>query len=156
VPDLEIRSVPFLDATAQALVVRALAELAERYESDSGDDSPLDPTEFDRPDGDFLVGRLDGDPVACAGWRSHGGDGGAAELKRMYTAPEGRGRGVARAMLAAVEESARRAGRKRLILECGSKQPEAIALYESSGYERIPDFGFYRGYDGVRSYGRDL
>ena len=153
--DLEIRSVPYLDETAQALVARTLADLGERYDS-SGDDTPVDPAEFDPPDGDFLVAFLDGVPVACAGWRSHGGDGVVAELKRMYTAPEARGRGVARTMLRAVEDAARKAGRKRLILECGSKQPEAIALYESSGYARIPDFGFYREYEGVRSYSREL
>lgn len=153
--DLEIRSVPYLDETAQALVARTLADLGERYES-SGDDTPVDPSEFDPPDGDFLVGYLDGVPVACAGWRSHGGDEVVAELKRMFTAPEARGRGTARAMLRAVEDAARKAGRKRMILECGSKQPEAIALYESSGYERIPDFGYYRGYEGVRSYGKSL
>jgi hypothetical protein len=43
-----------------------------------------------------------------------------------------------------------------MILECGYRQPEAIALYESSGYERIEDFGHYRHYEGVRSYGKDL
>jgi GNAT superfamily N-acetyltransferase len=155
VADLDIRSVPYLDETAQALVRRTLADLGARYDS-SGDDTPLEPSEFDPPDGDFLVGFLDGAPVACAGWRSHDPGGEVAELKRMFTAPEVRGRGVARAMLAAVEAAARDAGRKRLILECGSKQPEAIALYESSGYARIPDFGYYREYDGVRSYGREL
>ena len=154
--DLDIRSVPYLDETAQSLVKRTLADLGERYGGGSGDDTPLDPAEFDPPGGDFLVGYLDGEPVACAGWRSHGDDGQIAELKRMYTGPEARGRGVARAILAAVEESARRGGRRRLILECGSKQPEAVALYESSGYVRISDFGYYRQYAGVRSYGRDL
>lgn len=151
--DLDIRSVPYLDETAQSLVKRTLADLGERYGGGSGDDTPLDPAEFDPPGGDFLVGYLDGEAVACAGWRSHDDD---AELKRMYTGPEARGRGVARAMLAAVEESARRGGRERLILECGSKQPEAIRLYESSGYVRIPDFGYYRQHAGVRSYSRDL
>ncbi|HEX6969171.1 MAG TPA: GNAT family N-acetyltransferase, partial [Micromonosporaceae bacterium] len=70
--------------------------------------------------------------------------------------PKMRGRGVARAVLAAVEQSARDHGRKRLILECGDKQPEAIAMYEKCGYQRIEDFGFYRGSPSVRSYGRDL
>ena len=67
----------------------------------------------------------------------------------MYTAPTARGRGVARRMLAAVEESARAHGRRRMILETGDKQPEAIALYNSSGYERIDNFGYYRDEPGV-------
>ncbi len=43
-----------------------------------------------------------------------------------------------------------------MILECGSEQPEAVALYESRGYQRIEDFGFYRDAPGVLSFGRDL
>lgn len=74
----------------------------------------------------------------------------------MYTAPAARGRGVARAVLAAVEHSARDQGRKRMILECGDKQPEAIAMYTSAGYERIPNFGFYQDAPGCLSYGRPL
>jgi ribosomal protein S18 acetylase RimI-like enzyme len=74
----------------------------------------------------------------------------------MYTAPAARGRGVARRMLAAIEESARNSGRKRVILETGDKQPEAIALYESAGYQRIEDFGFYKDHAGVLSYARLL
>ena len=116
--------------------------------------STVEPTEFVPPHGEFLVAHLDGVPVGCGGWRSHGDD--TAELKRMYTAPDVRGRGVARALLAAVEESARRHGRKRVILECGDRQPEAIGLYTSSGYERIPNFGYYADAPGCLSYGRAL
>jgi GNAT superfamily N-acetyltransferase len=153
VPDLEIRVLPYLDADAQRMVKATLADLGARYGS-SGDDTPVDPTEFDPPDGAFLVAYLDGVPVGAGGWRSHGE--GTAELKRMYTDPGVRKRGVARAVLAAIEESARAAGRTRMILECGWKQPEAIAFYQANGYERIPDFGFYKDATGVRSFGRDL
>jgi GNAT superfamily N-acetyltransferase len=155
VSDLEIRTVPFLDPDAQRLITAVLADLGARYGS-SGDDTPVDPAEFDPPDGAFLVVYLDGAPVGCAGWRSHGDGGRTAELKRMYTDPAVRNRGVARAVLAAVEESARASGRTRMILECGAKQPEAIAFYQANGYERIPDFGYYKDAPGVRSFGRDL
>jgi len=63
---------------------------------------------------------------------------------------------VARRILAAIEESARERGRKRVILETGDRQPEAIALYLRSGYERIEDFGYYKGEEGVLSYARTL
>ena len=63
---------------------------------------------------------------------------------------------MAAALLAAVEEAAREQGRVEMILECGDEQPEAVALYEKSGYERIDDFGFYRDAPGVLSFGRDL
>jgi GNAT superfamily N-acetyltransferase len=92
------------------------------------------------PDGCFLVAYLDGVAVACAGWRNHGPD---AELKRMFVAPVARGRGLARAVLEVVEQTARAAGRRRVILETGDKQPEAIALYRSAGYTDIPNFGYY-------------
>lgn len=108
------------------------------------------------PSGAFLVAYLAGGPVGCAGWRSSGDAGETAELKRMYVSPTARGRGVARAVLAAVERSAREYGRRRLILECGDRQPEAIGLYRSAGYEQIENFGFYRNEPGVLSFGRAL
>lgn len=155
VEHLEIRQLPFTAPESVGLVTDLLTDLGARYNS-SGDDTPVDAREFDSPNGAFLVAFLDGAPVGCAGWRSHGTDGEEAELKRMYTAPAGRRRGVARAVLRAVEDSAREQGRKRLILECGVKQPEAIAFYTANGYERIPDFGYYKGYPDVRSFGRTL
>ncbi len=98
----------------------------------------------------------DGTAVGCVGWRSHEDADEIAELKRMYVAPAARGTGVAAALLTAAEDSAREQGRVQMILECGEKQPEAVALYEKSGYTRIADFGFYRDAPGVLSYGRDL
>ncbi|SDY55480.1 Ribosomal protein S18 acetylase RimI [Micromonospora pattaloongensis] len=153
--DIEIRAVRFDSPVAQRLVTAALAELGERY-GGSGDDTPVDPADFEPPAGTFLVAYLGGEPVGCAGWRSHGDAGEAAELKRMYTAPAARGRGVARRVLAAVEQAARDHGRKRMILECGDKQPEAIAMYRSCGYERIPNFGYYRDSPNCISFGRTL
>jgi GNAT superfamily N-acetyltransferase len=139
----------------QELVEAAMADLAERYGGD-GDATPVHPAAFDPPDGTFLVAFLNGRAVGCGGWRSHGDTEDVAEIKRMYTAPEARGYGVARAMLAALEESARQRGRKRAILETGERQPEAIALYEACGYARIPHFGFYKDEPNVVSFGRDL
>ncbi|MDG4829513.1 GNAT family N-acetyltransferase [Solwaraspora sp. WMMD1047] len=153
--DLEIRVVGYDSPVARKLVVDALADLGRRY-GGSGDDTPVDPGQFQPPSGAFLVAYLDGAAVGCAGWRSHGDGDETAELKRMYTAPTVRGRGVARRLLGAVERSAREHGRKRLILECGDRQPEAIALYRSCGYELIENFGYYRDEPGVLSFGRLL
>ncbi|GGM36998.1 N-acetyltransferase [Micromonospora sonchi] len=153
--EIEIHEVPFDSPVAQRLITAALADLGARY-GGSGDDTPVDPSEFVPPAGVFLVARLDGQPVGCGGWRSHGDEGDTAELKRMYTAPQARGRGVARTVLAAIERSAREHGRKRIILECGDRQPEAIALYAAAGYERIPNFGFYADAPGCLSFGRTL
>ncbi|MFC3991547.1 GNAT family N-acetyltransferase [Actinoplanes siamensis] len=136
------------------LVAENMRDLSERY-GGSGDDTPLAAAHFLPPDGDFLVAVRAADDrlLASAGWRRHGGD---AELKRMFTRVEARGQGLARRMLAAVEESARAAGCERVILETGDKQPEAIALYESAGYQRIEDFGYYKGHPGVLSYAKKL
>ncbi len=150
--DIEIRVVRFDDPEVRRLVADALADLAVRY-GGSGDDTPVSPADFEPPHGEFLVAVTDGELIGCGGWRRHGDD---AELKRMYTVPAARGRGVARRLLAAVEASARAHGRRRLILETGDRQPEAIGLYVSSGYARIDDFGHYRDEPGVLSFGRTL
>ena len=149
---IRIRAASFDDAEVQKLVSDALGDLSQRY-GGSGDDTPVAAEEFVPPRGAFFVA-LDGhDLIGCAGWRAHGED---AELERMYTASAARGRGVARRLLAAIEESARANGHKRVILETGDRQPEAIALYESAGYQRIEDFGFYKDHEGVLSYARAL
>lgn len=150
--EIEIRVARFDEPEVQKLVSDALADLAVRY-GGSGDDTPVAATDFDPPAGQFLVAFADGELVGCGGWRVHGDD---AELKRMYTAPAARGRGVARRVLAAVEDSARAHGRRRLILETGDRQPEAVGLYTSCGYELIDNFGYYRDEPGVLSYGRPL
>ncbi len=153
----EVKIVPtgYLDPVARTLVSAALADLSARYGGE-GDSTPIDPAQFDPPTGAFLVAWLDGEPVGCAGWRTFEGDPDAAEIKRMFTLPAARRRGVAMAVLRAVEDSARAAGRKRTILETGALQPEAIALYERAGYRLIENFGYYKDEPDVRSYGREL
>jgi GNAT superfamily N-acetyltransferase len=152
VEQIQIRTARFDDPDVQSLIALALAELSRRY-GGSGDDTPVAAADFAPPAGDFLVASASGRLVGCAGWRSHGDD---AELKRMFTIASSRGQGVARRVLVALEDSARAAGRKRVILETGDKQPEAIALYEKCGYERIEDFGFYKDEPGVLSYAKVL
>ncbi|MBO3736256.1 GNAT family N-acetyltransferase [Actinoplanes flavus] len=150
--DIKIKSAGFGDPAVQTLVAENLRDLSDRY-GGSGDDTPITAADFTPPNGDFLVAVENDRLIASAGWRRHGDD---AELKRMFTTSAARGRGVARRMLAAVEASAAAAGCKRMILETGDRQPEAIALYESAGYVRIPDFGYYAGYPDVLSYAKPL
>jgi GNAT superfamily N-acetyltransferase len=152
---IDIRLVKYTEPVAVAMIEAALADLSERYGGD-GDSTPVDPAQFEPPHGGFLVAWLDGRPAGCGGWRTYHGDPDVAEVKRMYTVPEARGRGVALALLRALEEAARQAGRKRIVLETGHRQPEAVALYVKAGYARIPDFGHYKDEPGVRSYGKAL
>jgi GNAT superfamily N-acetyltransferase len=145
---VDIRTVPFDHPDAVKLIEAVQQEYVTRY--GDPDLTPTDPAEFTPPSGLFLVGYLDDVPVACGGWRAHdeadpplrAGD---AEMKRLYVVPAMRGHGLARTMLAALERSAVEAGRTRIVLETGQKQPEAIALYRSSGYEEMPGFGIYAG-----------
>jgi GNAT superfamily N-acetyltransferase len=152
--ELEIKAARYTDPVAQGFVADIMADLTERY--GGGDDTPLDPTEFDPPHGVFLVAWLDGEAVGSVAWRTHAGTDDVAELKRMFVRPAARGRGVAKALLRAVEDSARSAGRKRMVLETGAAQPEAIGLYQAWGYARIENFGHYRDEPDVRSFGRAL
>jgi GNAT superfamily N-acetyltransferase len=151
---LILETVPYDDPIAAALRTDLLADLARRYDDEEGDATPIAAGEFDPPRGAFLVAWLDGEPAGCAGWRAL--DGGRAELKRMWVALHARRRGLAKALLAAVEDSARGAGRTRLVLETGTAQPEAMTLYEASGYTSIPNFGFHADSPLSRSYARDL
>lgn len=136
---MELRMVPFDDPDAVKLIAEVQQEYVERY--GGPDTTPVDPAEFAPPQGIFVVGYLDGTPVACGGWRAHGGE---AEIKRMYVSASARGNGFARAVLAELERTAADAGFGGIRLETGKRQPEAIALYQSSGYRRIRNFGLYR------------
>ncbi|TDD86575.1 GNAT family N-acetyltransferase [Actinomadura rubrisoli] len=81
-----------------------------------------------------------GEPVGHAALRRLGGD---LELKRMYVAAAHRGTGVSTALLAATEDAARALGARRVILQTGDRQPDAVRLYEREGYARIPVFPPY-------------
>jgi GNAT superfamily N-acetyltransferase len=148
---MNIRRVSFAHPDAIALNDRVQREYAVRYGDGDGDATPLDPAMFEPPHGVYLIGYDDaGTPIATGGWRAMEADGlggyadGDAEIKRMYVVPEARGRGLSRVVLAALEDDARAAGRIRMVLETGTAQPEAIALYTSSGYEPCTKFGHYR------------
>lgn len=136
-------------------------EYAARYDSE-GDVTPLDPAMFEPPRGLYVMAYDDdGRPVATGGWRTQNRDDegyadGDAEIKRMFVVQEARGRGLARQILALLEEDARAAGRTRMVLETGTAQPEAIALYVSSGYEPAAKFGLYRCEPDSRCYAKPL
>src|SRR5262245_32417066 len=88
----------------------------------------------------FFVGRLDGVAVGCGGVALFAD---FAEVKRMYVRDDVRGRGVAPAVLARLEQAAREAGHRALRLETGDRQHAAIRFYERSGFRRCAAFGAY-------------
>ena len=158
---MDIRRVPYDHPDAVKLDAEVQAEYHVRY-GDGGDATPMDPADFRPPNGVYLIAYDEsGVPVASGGWRAQdandeGTRDGDAELKRMYVIEQMRGRGLARRVLAALEEDARAAGRARMVLETGTKQPEAIALYTSSGYEPCEKFGYYRFHEDSRCYAKAL
>ena len=149
---LVIRPEPFDSAAAQELVAAVQQEYVRRY--GGPDETPIGPGEFDPPSGVFVVGRRGGVPVASGALRRL--DEQTAEVKRMYVAPEVRRQGVARAVLAYLEEYARSTGVARLVLETGNEQPEALAFYTSAGYRPVTPYGFYRCYPDAHSLGKHL
>ncbi|MFC8432129.1 GNAT family N-acetyltransferase [Streptomyces sp. NPDC057253] len=156
-----IRHVPFDHPDAVKLNDQVQAEYHVRY-GDGGDATELAPADFAPPNGVYLIAYDEWDsPVATGGWRAQDTNGegnldGDAELKRMYVIEEMRGRGLARRILTALEDHARAAGRRRMVLETGTKQPEAIALYTSSGYEPCAKFGYYRHFEDSRCFAKAL
>jgi GNAT superfamily N-acetyltransferase len=133
-----------------------IAELQEEYVARYGgpDATPVDPDEFASPNGAFFVGHRDGELVGCAGLRRHSPT--DVEVKRMFIRRQFRGRGWSRTLLALLEDEARALGFERIILETGLKQPEAMRLYETSGYGLIPGFGHYRDSPVNRCYAKSL
>lgn len=109
---------------------------------------------FDGPNGHLDAATGQTVLVGCVGMRRHSDS--DAELKRMYIRRPFRGRGWSRELLRLVETQALSMGFVRLILETGTPQPEAIGLYESSGYESIPGFGHYRDEPLNRCYAKQL
>ncbi|MFG2554111.1 GNAT family N-acetyltransferase [Streptomyces sp. NPDC048581] len=158
---MHIRPVSFAHPDAVKLNDQVQAEYGVRY-GDGGDATAMDAADFEPPNGHYLIAYDDlGTPVASGGWRvqDENGEGnrdGDAELKRMYVVESMRGRGLARRILAALEEDARAAGRVRMVLETGAKQPEAVALYASSGYEPCEKFGYYRHHELSLCYAKTL
>jgi GNAT superfamily N-acetyltransferase len=82
-------------------------------------------------------------PVGCGAIREYASK--IMEVKRMYTLPASRGRGVASKVLAELEKWAGELSYETCVLETGKKQPEAIHLYQKSGYSLIPNYGQYAG-----------
>jgi GNAT superfamily N-acetyltransferase len=124
---------------ASQLLAEMRVELNDVYDSFNRlDNPPLVPDELRGPDGAYLVGYEDAEAVAGGGVRRL--DDGVAEIKRMFVRPAARSRGVARALLEALEQTARELGHERIRLDTGPKQVHGLALYRSAGYVDVPPY----------------
>jgi putative acetyltransferase len=88
-----------------------------------------------------VIAKADRLAIACGAYRPINSE--RAEVKRMFVAPDHRGRGHSRSVLAELERWAKERGFSELVLETGTLQAAAIALYQNAGYARIPNFGAY-------------
>lgn len=136
---------------ARQLIAELCSELSARYGTPP---SPFSPSEAATPRSVFLVARSDGEPVGCGAIRQI--DDHTAEVKRMYVAPAGRRRGIARSILVELERRAEAFTYRAIRLETGIGQPEAMALYEACGFHRIPAYGPYMGNPTSVCFGKSL
>jgi len=81
------------------------------------------------------------EPVGCGAIKNFSPE--AMEIKRMYTAPAHRGKGIATRILTELEAWASELSCKKCILETGKRQHEAVQLYKKNGYQIIPNYGQY-------------
>jgi GNAT superfamily N-acetyltransferase len=135
---VDVRRVAGTDSAARELIDAMVREMAELYDEQLSVLAPARPEQLSPPHGGFVVLSEDGRTVAGGGVRRL--DGRACEIKRMYVVPDGRGRGVGRDLLAALESLARDLGYAVARLDTGAKQAGAQRMYERAGYVSIPDY----------------
>jgi len=139
--ELEFRSALADTGDAAELLAAMVAEMRDLYDGldlDAPGMPRAGPAELGPPGGVYLVGYRDGVAV-CGGGLKRLPDG-TCEIKRMYVVPGARRSGVARALLAALEDAARGLGYRVAGLDTGDRQPHAQAFYEAAGYRRVGNF----------------
>ena len=159
VPELTLDRVTYADPAVVGLTEEVQAYYREIY--GGPDDSPLTEHELTPPAGLFLLARLGDEPAGMGGWRRIGaldalGGERPAELRRMYTAPTARHRGVARTLLTELERTAAAYGADVMVLSTGARQQDAVAFYRACGYRDIPPFGHWAAAPGIVCLGRRL
>ncbi len=162
-PDVTLDAVAWDDPVAAALRAEAVADLGRRYGGDEDAKEVIDPASVVVT----VLARVDGVAAGCGSVRDVSGTddqrgtgtlhpAATGEVKRVYVAPAFRGRGIARQLMAELEQSVRRVGFRRLVLETGTAQPEAMALYTALGFEPIESYGKFAGEAEQRCYGKRL
>jgi GNAT superfamily N-acetyltransferase len=138
---MDIRAVPPEAHDARRLLADYLDDLERRLGADGWQREGYVDAEHHElvpPAGVLLVGYDDDRPVACGAVRVIGP--GIAEIKRMFVAPDARGRGLGRALLVALEQAAVELGCDLARLDSTEPLTEAVALYRSAGYVAIGDY----------------
>ena len=136
---LEFRRADAAAPPAADLIDAMITEMVPLYGNINVPGAPTaTPADMGPPGGSFVVGYEDGEPI-CGGGIKRLPDG-ACEIKRMYVRPEARGRGIAKALLVALEDEARALGYAIARLDTGPQQPHAERMYRAAGYADIGNF----------------
>lgn len=139
--DLAVRRESIESRAAIDLINELNAELSHRYPEEGANYFRLSAAEVEPGRGAFFIARADNIPIGCGAVRLI--DSATAEIKRMYVVPRHRSAGAGAALLARIEQAAVELGARRLVLETGVRQPEALGLYTKFGFAEIPAFGEY-------------
>lgn len=131
-----VRTEPYESDGPRWVVSQAEAELVVRYGGLDNGELGLTAAMFDPPVGAFVVARDEGgQPVGGAGVRTVAD--GVGQVRRLWVDAAWRGSGIGRTLMLELEDAARRLGLSVLVLSTGDRQPEAVSLYETSGWERL-------------------
>ncbi|NLR75818.1 MULTISPECIES: GNAT family N-acetyltransferase [Leeia] len=138
-PELTVTRSSSRHAAAIMLLGEMEAEMTGRY----GDYaiSPFRLGDVDKPGNALYLATCDRALAGCGALKPLESD--TVEIKRMYVRASFRRMGVARRLLEELEAAARKFGYRRIVLETGNRQPEAVGLYERAGYSRIEPYGEY-------------
>lgn len=101
-----------------------------------------------------VVAYEEGVAVACGAMKEL--DKNTMEIKRMFTTPAHRAKGIASLVLGQLETWAKESGYTVCRLETGKRQPEAIAVYQKNGYVQIPNYGQYAGIENSVCFEKEL
>ena len=140
-PSVKIRREDLSDPAAGNLIPKLNRELSGIYPEPGATHFGLTPADVAPGTGAFLVAYHGDRAVGCGAVRLI--DPATAELKRMYVEPELRGAGIGRQLVDALEAEARGLGAERVVLETGTRQTNALALYARCGFRPIPLYGEY-------------
>src|SRR5258708_14585649 len=133
------------------LVKRLDADLAERDGNDHSFYSQFNKIDKIRY---AVVAYENSKPIGCGAIKEYSPD--SMEVKRMYTSPDSRGKGIASQVLSALERWAAEFSYGKCVLETGKRQPEAIELYRKNGYKVIPNYGQYAGIENSVCFEKEM
>jgi putative acetyltransferase len=140
-PAVDVRRHDITSPVAASLILALNAELSAIYPEAGACHFRLDAGEVTEGCGAFLVAFQGDQPVGCGAIRRL--DAETAEFKRMYVTPANRRKGIGAAIVKELEAEGQHLGIRRIVLETGIRNPDALALYAKAGFVRIPAFGEY-------------